>query len=673
MSGDDAKPLLQQVKEAVLGEPLDPNDRSVFRKLALAAFFAWVALGGDGLSSSCYGPPEAYEALGQHSALAVFVALGTAVTICVISAAYSQIIELFPSGGGGYLVASRLLSPKVGMVSGCALLVDYVLVVTLSVASGADAVFSFLPPAWLPYRLPAAVAGVLVLILLNLRGVRESVTVMAPVFILFLATHAALLGYGLSVHFQDMPAMLGRVGSGIRDAHAELGLAGMLLLALRAYSLGAGTYTGLEAVSNGLPILRTPREKTGKRVMLYMAVSLAVLVVGIMFGYLLFEVRPQAGKTLNATLFAAITAGWPSGLGSALVWLTLLAEAMLLFVAAQTGFSDGPRVLANMALDRWLPTRFALLSDRLVTYNGILLMGGAGLGLMLVSEGSVKLLIVLFSINVFVTFVLSQLGMVRHWWLARGRAAHWKKGLCLNGLGLLLTAFILVTVILVKFHEGGWATMLLTGLVVALALIVRRHYNRVGTRVRELNVLRDVLAPEREEVWPIPRRPVPPAPDDRLASTAVIFVGGFSGLGIHSLLSVFRLFGATFARFVFVQIGQVDAGVLSDPSELSRIKDDMARDLDRYVDILTRRGYQAEALCAVGMDVVEEILRLVPDISRRYPKAVFFGGQIILEKDTFFTRLLHNQVTMALQRRFSSLGLPFMVLPVLLHPPTVRS
>ncbi len=204
------------------------------------------------------------------------------------------------------------------------------------------------------------------------------------------------------------------------QTQAELGIGGMLLLILRAYSMGAGTYTGIEAVSNGLPILREPKVKTGKRTMRYMAASLAFTVMGLMIAYLLYRVVPQSGKTLNAVLFETMTKDWGKG-GVVFVLVTLLSEAVLLLVAAQTGFLDGPRVLSNMALDRWFPTKFAMLSDRLVTQNGILLMGGAALVTMVLTNGSVNYLVVLYSINVFITFFLSQLGMVRHWWQVRGK------------------------------------------------------------------------------------------------------------------------------------------------------------------------------------------------------------------------------------------------------------
>jgi amino acid transporter len=658
--------LSHRVRRAVIGDSINLADQSIFHKLSLIAFFAWVGLGADGLSSSCYGPAEAYLALGKHTFLAIFVALGTALTIGVISAAYSQIIELFPTGGGGYIVASKLLSPKVGMVSGCALLIDYVLTITLSVASGTDAIFSFLPASWQAYRLEVAVGGVLLLILLNLRGVKESVMALVPIFMTFVVTHAIAIGYGVLAHAADVPAVAARMTRDVAAANHELGMLGMFLLVLHAYSMGAGTYTGIEAVSNGLPILREPREKTGKRTMLYMALSLAVTVVGIILCYLLFQVRPQEGKTLNAVLFGAVTASWGETLGGGFVLVTLVSEALLLFVAAQAGFVDGPRVLSNMAIDHWLPARFALLSDRLVTQNGILLMGGGALVLMLVSHGSVDLLIVLYSINVFITFVLSQLGMVRHWWQVRGQRVAWKKGLCLNGLGLALTAFILIMVTWVKFFEGGWVTLLITGALAAAALGIRRHYNRVGAKIRKLDVLRAVVDPQNPYTPTIPDNPSPTAEPDLRAPTAVIFVNGFNGLGVHTLLAVVRLLGKDMANFVFVQIGVVDAAVFKGAAELARLKAGMERDLGTYVGLMRDRGYYAEAHWAVGTDIVEEILGLAPTLRERFPRAIFFGGQIVFEKETFLTRLLHNYVVFTLQRQLYRMGLPFMIMPVML-------
>src|SRR5271169_1290221 len=177
-----------RLKTVLIGKSRDLSDKGIFHKLSLIAFFAWVGLGADGLSSSCYGPEEAFKALNGHIHLSLIVAAASVLTVFIISASYSQIIELFPTGGGGYLVASKLLAPTVGMVSGCALLIDYVLTITISIASGADALFSFLPVSWLPYKLTLAYVGVLLLTLLNLRGVKESVMSLVPVFMVFVIT-----------------------------------------------------------------------------------------------------------------------------------------------------------------------------------------------------------------------------------------------------------------------------------------------------------------------------------------------------------------------------------------------------------------------------------------------------------------------------------------------------
>jgi len=656
----------RRLKELFLGKALNVKDNSLFHNLSLVAFFAWVGLGSDGLSSSCYGPAEAYLALGQHTFLALFVGLASVATIFVISASYSQIIELFPSGGGGYVVASKLLSPKLGMISGCALLVDYALTITLSVASGTDALFSFLPPDWAGFKLTAAMIGVLGLILLNLRGVKESVTALVPIFLVFVLTHAFVIVYGVGAHLGNLPAIAARTAADAGAAHSQLGLVGMVLLILRAYSMGAGTYTGLEAVSNGLAILREPKVRTGRRTMTYMAASLSITVMGLILAYILFGVAEAKGKTLNAVLFEAIAHSW--GLpGHVFVLVTLVSEAAILYVAAQTGFLDGPRVLANMALDRWFPTRFAMLSDRLVTQKGILLMGGASLALMVITGGSVDLLIVLYSINVFVTFVLSQLGMVRHWLGARGREKGWKKGLALNGLGLFLCAFILITVTAIKFFEGGWATLVVTGAVAGLALYIRRHYDQTWVLLKRLDELLPVVEADPGFLTgggPAGSAGMLEPVCDPTAKTAVILVNGYNGLGMHTLLGLHKLFTGEFKNFIFVQVGMVDAGVFKGVEEMEALKTHIQADLDRYVNFVRARGLYAEGISSVGVDVVEEVVELTPELRRRFPKAIFFGGQLVFPSETFFTRLLHNHIVFAVQRRLYREGVAFVIMPI---------
>src|SRR3954466_4593655 len=195
------------VREVLLGKPKDPLDPKVFHQISLVAFLAWVGLGADGLSSSAYGPEEAYLALGQHFYLALPLAILMAVTVFVISASYSQIIELFPTGGGGYLVATKLLGPRAGLVSGSALVVDYMLPITISIASSVDALFSFLPGGWQYYKMIFEVLLIFGLIVLNLRGVRESVIFMLPIFLLFIIMHVIVISMGIGAHAADMTAV----------------------------------------------------------------------------------------------------------------------------------------------------------------------------------------------------------------------------------------------------------------------------------------------------------------------------------------------------------------------------------------------------------------------------------------------------------------------------------
>ncbi len=230
--------MQSKLSRFVFGPPKDVKDPDAFHKLSLVALLAWVGLGADGLSSSSYGPDEAYRALGEHTSLAFFLAISMALTVLIISYGYSRIIEQFPGGGGGYVVASKLLGPRVGVVSGAALLVDYVLTITTSMASGADAIFSMLPPTAQPYKLVTVFVGLAVLTVMNIRGVKESVSALVPVFGVFLATHAVLLVAGIGGHLGDAGRVAAEVHTNLTHTTATLGIVGTLAIFARAYSLG---------------------------------------------------------------------------------------------------------------------------------------------------------------------------------------------------------------------------------------------------------------------------------------------------------------------------------------------------------------------------------------------------------------------------------------------------
>ncbi len=645
-------------KNLFIGKARDISDQGIFHKMSLVAVLAWVGLGSDGLSSSCYGPEESVRALGAHMALAPFVAMATILTIVIICASYSQIIACFPGGGGGYLVASKLLSPTAGVVSGCALLVDYVLTIALSVSSGADQLFSVLPEGWLPWKMHVALAATVVLTVLNLRGVKESVMVWAPVFFLFLATHCYAILHGFFTHLGQVPEIAAGTVQELGQSHSLLGTGGILLLLLKSYSLGAGSYTGIEAVSNGLPILREPRVATGRRTMLYMGVSLALMVGGLLFSYMLFRSVPQDGKTLNAVLFEQIVAPWPHGVGVTFVAVSMGSAAALLFIAAQTGFLDGPRVLANMALDRWFPTRFASLSDRFVAHNGILLMGGAAFILILATRGAVAFLVVLYSINVFVTFSLSQLGMIRHWWQVRHDEAGWKHKLAINTIGFILTATILAALSIIKFHEGGWVTIVVTGLLIGLAFFIRSHYRKTRHELARLDDLVEAFQ-ARESSSHDPVLACQPG-----AKTAVIFVNGFNGLGVHTTLGVLRMFPKVYRNIVFVEIGVVDAGNFKGAEDIEHLEHDVGDEVQRYARCMNARGFNAESRSVIGPEIISTASSIGRQLVEMYPDSTFFGGQLVFEHETYITRMLHNFTVFGLQREFFRNGMPFFVLPI---------
>jgi amino acid transporter len=665
----------EKVKTLLVGKPFDLADRRVYQHISLVAFLAWVGLGADGLSSSCYGPAEAFEHLKEHAYLAIFLAAATMFTVFVISACYSHIIEAFPSGGGGYLVASKMLGRKVGALAGCALVVDYVLTVTVSIAAAGDATFSVLGLAEAPWahdvKLWCETLAIAFLVLLNLRGVKESVTILMPIFLVFLITHAVLILGALGMHAGDF----GQLATDIRT-HAEadlrnpeIGWLVLIILLLKAYSLGAGTYTGIEAVSNSMAVMREPRVATAQRTMIYMAISLAITAGGLMVAYLLFDLdlrqgehpttmleqREATGRTMNDLLV-----GWfsyevfPAPLATAFRWITVLSEAALLLVAAQAGFIGGPKCLATMAHDSWVPHWFGSLSERLASHNGILLIGLAALAALWLNDGNVSLLIILYSINVFLTFSLSMLGMTRHWWQQRGKHPQWRQRVALFVFGSILCVSILTVTVTFKFSEGAWKTVLVTGVITGIALLVNRYYAYVRSRLRGLDESLGTI-----DIKGSPNIAAPNAAEH----TAVILVGGYSGLGVHTLLNAVRFVPNHFKNMLFISVGVVDSGNFKGAEEVEHLRAYTEEALERYVDLARRLGFPSRAYMAIGTDVVEELEQLCRVVHRDYPRAVVFAGQLVFQRETWYGSLLHNQTAYSLQRRLQWDGVPMVILP----------
>ena len=649
---------MKTISATLLGAPLDPFSSQTRQHIALVAFLAWIGLGADGLSSSCYGPEEAFLALGEHTHLALYMAAATALTVFVIAVAYNQVIELFPSGGGGYKVATNLIGPYTGLVSGAALIVDYMLTIAISVASGADAVFSLLPVAAQSLKLWTELGMVLLLLYLNLRGMRESIKVLLPIFLGFFVTHVVLILYGIATQAGDLPALIPETVQETGKLTQEMGWVFAVSLFLRAYSLGGGTYTGIEAVSNNVQSLAEPRVTTGKWTMFYMAVSLSFTAGGIILLYLLWQVAPVEGQTLNAVTFRAILAstGWQSPIvQDGLLWAVLALEGGLLLVAANTGFLGGPAVLANMAADSWVPHQYRYLSTRLVTQRGIQLMGLAAFGILVVTGGRVALLVVLYSINVFLTFSLSLLGLCIYWWRARRDDRRWLHRIALSCLGLLVTGSILLVTLVEKFFYGGWMTVVITGVVIAFCLLNHAHYALVRRKIRAADeALGWIAYPEALD---------PPSLDPH-GHTAVFVVGSSRSGGVYALEWVRREFPGEFRNCIFMNVRTVDAHIYGGGEDLERIKRQASEVLTYFVAYCHHHGLAAKAYLAFGTDPIEELTNLAEKIYSEFPHSIFFTSKLIFERDNWYIRQLHSEAALTMLRRLHLRNMPMVILPM---------
>ncbi|NDU86031.1 MAG: amino acid permease [Ferrovum sp.] len=649
--------IFLQIKELLFGPARDPFSQETRQHIALMAFFAWVGLGADGLSSSAYGPEEAFKALGTHTHLSLYLALATAFTVFLISTAYNQVIELFPTGGGGYKVATQLIGTYAGLISGAALIVDYVLTIAISVASGVDAVFSSLPNAWQTHKLTTELILTLLLIGLNLRGMKESIKILTPIFMGFVLTHILIIVYGVAARGSEIPTIVSQTLTETKNLAGQMGWVFVASLFLRAYSLGGGTYTGIEAVSNNINVLKEPRVHTGKLTMFYMALSLAFTAGGIILLYLLWQAVPSAnGETLNAVAFRSVIAslGLSPTLSYALLTLLLVLEGALLYVAANTGLLGGPAVLANMANDGWAPTQFSSLSTRLVTKYGILMMGFAAILILLWSGGVVDLLAVLYSINVFLTFSLSLLGLTLYWWKHREHP-QWGMRLALSFTGLVVAGSILIVTLVEKFFEGGWMTVMITSGVIALCLLIRQHYRETGAQMARADQLLANI--------PVTSVANPPALDPE-SPTAVFLISRSKGSGMHTILWVQRLFPNIYRNFIFLSVGAVDTQSFGGEGSMEGLKESVHSACDYYVNFCHQNGIAAKAYEAFGTDRVAELTKLAEQVHDAFPNCIFFASKLIFVHDNWLTRILHNQTALQMQRILHLQGMTMVILPM---------
>jgi amino acid transporter len=472
--------MLRRVKGFLIGSPLETeslHEQRLSKKAALAV------LASDNLSSSAYATEEILLALtaGVAAGLAVplyysvpiGLAIGLLTLIVVIS--YGQTLHAYPTGGGAYTVAKENLGITAALIAGACLLIDYVLTVAVSVAAGIAAVTSAVP-ALFEYRVHLCLFAVGVILLANLRGVRESAAVFAgPVyaFILsaFLLVIVGLVRYGME-------------GAPPKPAESlpspDLAWnAAMVFLVLRAFASGCAALTGIEAVAQGVRVFQPPVARNASIVLYTLAGLLASLFLGITLLAYLYGVVPHADakETVVSQLARSVFDTGP------LYYLVQAATMAILILAANTSYTGFPRLASVMAQDRFLPRQLANMGDRLVYSNGILLLSLFAAALIVLFNAQVHSLIPLYMIGVFTAFTLSQAGMVVHWRKEQSPGRSWRVGV--NAFGALATGLVLVVVAIVKFQEGAWIIVAAIPLMVVACRAVRQHYYMT---VRELSL-----------------------------------------------------------------------------------------------------------------------------------------------------------------------------------------
>lgn len=432
---------------------------------------ALAAFSPDALSSLTYASQEIY--LGLAAAGAAGLALGfpiaAAITLllAIVALSYSQTIEGYPNGGGSYVVARENLGPVVALVAGAALLLDYVLTAAVSLTAGVEAIASAFPVLW-PYRVALALVLLLLITLLNLRGLSETGTVMSIPVYLFLVSFLGMMGYAVVTQLRGGPADLA--------ATAPLAVKPLTtFLILHAFSAGCTALTGIEAISNSTPAFRPPEARNARITLAWMSVLMGVLFAGAMGLVQYLGITAGPDETILSALTAKVLGRGP------LYVVVQFSTLAILAVAANTSFTGFPRVATILSQDRFLPRQLNNLGDRLVFSNGILLLSLLTAVLIIGFGGNSHLLVPLFAVGAFSAFTLSQAGMVRHWIKVRAPGWHWKA--LVNGVGALTTGLTAIVIAVSKFLEGAWISVLVIPLLILIFLQIYRHYEMVRSQL----------------------------------------------------------------------------------------------------------------------------------------------------------------------------------------------
>jgi amino acid transporter len=496
--------VVTSLKRLLVGSPIKTamaHHERLTKKTALAVFSS------DALSSTAYATEEillvlaAAYAIGQANAFqyVVPISIGIAVLLGIVTISYRQTIHAYPSGGGAYIVAKDNLGTYPGLIAGASLLIDYVLTVSVSVSAGVAAITSAAQGtrlAWLDdHKVALCLFFIAFIAVANLRGVRESGALFAGPTYAFLVCFMMMIGYGLFHYYlhPGVSASAGEAADQIKSAEGYQPQLVTLFLILGAFSNGCSALTGVEAISNGVPAFKQPEAKNAAATLTWMAVLLGIMFLGTSVLAYLYQVHPHANETVISQFARTIFTG-PLGWFYYVVQAT---TAAILILAANTSFADFPRLASLLARDRFLPRQFANRGDRLVFSNGVVILAIFASVLVIAFGGDTSRLIPLYAVGVFLSFTLSQSGMVRHW-LRAGEESHWKKSIFINGLGAIATFIVLVVFIATKFIHGAWVVVLLIPLLVLMFRSIHNHYVEVARQLTTEGL--EKLRPIKHEV-----------------------------------------------------------------------------------------------------------------------------------------------------------------------------
>ncbi len=464
--------LVQGVKGIILGSPIAMAQLAHER---LSKIKAMAILGSDPLSSSAYATEEALLilALAGTAGLSYLLPIGVTVALllALVTVSYRQTIKAYPGGGGAYAVSHDNLGRGPGLVAAGALMVDYTLLVSVSVAAGVAAITSAFPELT-DYRVIISVTIIIIFVVANLRGVRESGTVFAAPTYFFIGMMTITIVVGtVRVLIGDAPGSLTEAAPPDHPERLEeLATGGVTLwLVLRAFSSGASALTGVEAMANGVPSFKKPEAENARIAMAWMAAIGIFLFLGITFLTSRFGFVPSHEETLVSDMGRTILGDNP------LYFAFQAGTAMILFFAANTSFNAFPLLSAILARDRYMPRQFAFRGDKLAYSNGILLLAVIAIVLLVIYDAQVTRLIPLYAVGVFIAFTLSQAGMVKHWY--QSREPGWRGSIALNGIGVVATGIVAVIIGATKFLPGAWISLVMIALIVGLFTLIRRHYD----------------------------------------------------------------------------------------------------------------------------------------------------------------------------------------------------